>query len=80
MALQDWEKTGTNEWHKFSKNGKRLAGKKFYDGIMIVKTINGDWTFGSMYRQIPKNYEYKEGRLKTREQALALAKRYMRGV
>lgn len=76
MVLSDWESTGADEWHKFSLNGKRLSGKKFYDGIMIVKTVNGDFTVDSFYRKFSP--EYKEGRLKTKVQALAFAKKYMR--
>ena len=78
MTLKDWEKTGKDEWHKFSENGKRLFGKKFYDGVAIVKTLNGDYTFGSYYRNIPKEYLYVKGKLKTYAQALSLAKKYMR--
>ena len=75
MALKDWESTGENEWHKFSKNGKRLGGNKFYDGIVIVKTINGDYTVNSYYRSFSPSY--REGRLKTLNQAQVFAKRYM---
>ena len=78
MALSDWESTGEHEWHKFSKNGKRLSGNKFYDGVMIVETVNGDWTFSSFYRSVPTEYHYKQGRLKTEAQAIKLAQRYMR--
>ena len=76
MPLKDWEKTGENEWHKFSKNGKRLSSGKFYDGIAIVKTINGDYIVDSYYRKF--DHKYKEGELKTLPQALSFAKKYMR--
>ena len=82
MVLKDWTETEgdaeMSSWHKYHKNGKKLAGGQFYDGVMITKTVNGDWTFGSYYRQTPKEYHYKQGRLRTKEQAIRLAKSYMR--
>ena len=78
MTLKDWTKSGEYEWHKYHENGKKLSGNKFYDGVLITKTINGDWTFGSYYRQIPKEYTYKQGKLKTKSQAQALARKYMK--
>lgn len=77
MVLKDWTKTERNEWHKFHKNGKKLPNGKLYDGILIAKTVNGDWIFNSFYRKVPKKYKYKEGKLKTRKDALKLAKDYM---
>ena len=85
--LSDWKSSGKDEWHKYTEKGKspkEVLGKdfegreKFFDGIHIGKTVNGDWTFGSYYRQTPAEYQYKQGRLKTHAQAVRLAKKYMR--
>jgi len=73
MALKNWTKTGRDEWHKF------LKGKsgKFYDGIFITPTRDGDFLVDSFYGGMRKILLSKR-RHKTKSQALKFAKKYMR--